>query len=38
MKLALANGTIDFAEGLTPALWQSLKGQPGVKLDQRRGR
>ncbi len=32
MKLALANGTIDFAEGLTPALWQSLKGTPGVKL------
>jgi peptide/nickel transport system substrate-binding protein len=32
MKLALANGTIDFAEGLTPALWQSLKTAPGVKL------
>ncbi|HEX5189901.1 MAG TPA: ABC transporter substrate-binding protein [Streptosporangiaceae bacterium] len=31
-KLALANGTIDFAEGLTPALWNSLKGTPGVKL------
>ncbi|HKR70220.1 MAG TPA: ABC transporter substrate-binding protein [Streptosporangiaceae bacterium] len=32
MKLALANGTIDFAEGLTPALWHSLQGTPGVKL------
>src|SRR6266571_930614 len=32
MKLALANGSISFAEGLTPALWQSLKGTPGVKL------
>ncbi len=32
MKLAIANGTIDFAEGLTPALWQSLKTTPGVKL------
>jgi peptide/nickel transport system substrate-binding protein len=32
MKLALANGTIDFAEGLTPALWESLKGTPGVRL------
>ncbi len=31
-KLALANGSIDFAEGLTPALWQSLKGTAGVKL------
>jgi peptide/nickel transport system substrate-binding protein len=31
-KLALANGTIDFAENLTPALWNSLKGTPGVKL------
>ena len=31
-KLALANGAIDFAENLTPALWQSLKGTPGVKL------
>jgi peptide/nickel transport system substrate-binding protein len=31
-KLALANGTIDFAEGLTPALWRSLQGVPGVKL------
>ncbi|HVB45484.1 MAG TPA: ABC transporter substrate-binding protein [Streptosporangiaceae bacterium] len=31
-KLALANGSIDFAEDLTPALWQSLKGTPGVKL------
>src|SRR5262245_22106522 len=31
-KLALANGTIDFAENLTPALWQSLQGTPGVKL------
>jgi peptide/nickel transport system substrate-binding protein len=31
-KLALANGTIDFAEGLTPALWHSLEGSPGVKL------
>jgi peptide/nickel transport system substrate-binding protein len=31
-KLALANGAIDFAEGLTPALWNSLKGTPGVKL------
>ncbi len=30
MKEALLNGSIDFAEGLTPALWQSLKGQPGV--------
>src|SRR5262245_31544516 len=32
MKLALANGTIDFAEGLTPALWRSLRNVPGVKL------
>ena len=32
MKLALANGTIDFAENLTPALWRSLEGSPGVKL------
>src|SRR5215472_1156280 len=32
MKLALANGSIDFAEGLTPALWHSLAGTPGVKL------
>jgi peptide/nickel transport system substrate-binding protein len=32
MKLALANGAIDFAEGLTPALWRSLQGVPGVKL------
>ena len=32
MKLALANGSIDFAEGLTPALWHSLKGTPGVTL------
>ena len=31
-KLALANGTISFAENLTSALWQSLKGTPGVKL------
>jgi peptide/nickel transport system substrate-binding protein len=31
-KLALANGSISFAENLTPALWQSLKGTPGVKL------
>jgi peptide/nickel transport system substrate-binding protein len=31
-KLALANGSIDFAEGLTPALWTSLKGTPGVRL------
>ncbi len=30
MKEALLNGSIDFAEGLTPALWQSLKGQQGV--------
>ncbi len=30
MKEALVNGSIDFAEGLTPALWQSLKGQPGI--------
>jgi len=32
MKLALANGSIDFAEGLTPALWHSLAKTPGVKL------
>jgi ABC-type transport system substrate-binding protein len=32
MKLALANGTIDFAEGLTPALWHSLKAAQGVTL------
>jgi peptide/nickel transport system substrate-binding protein len=32
MKLALANGSIDFAEGLTPALWHSLAGTPGVTL------
>jgi len=31
-KLALANGSIDFAEGLTPALWKSLRGTPGVTL------
>jgi len=34
MKLALlrggSSGGIDFAEGLTPALWKSLKGQPGI--------
>ena len=30
MKEALLNGSIDFAEGLTPALWKSLQGQPGV--------
>jgi len=32
MKLALANGSIDFAEGLTPALWHSLANTPGVTL------
>ncbi|MGI9004773.1 MAG: ABC transporter substrate-binding protein [Streptosporangiaceae bacterium] len=32
MKEALVNGSIDFAEGLTPSLWQSLKGQQGVTL------
>src|SRR5215469_4553432 len=32
MKLAIANGSIDFAEGLTPALWHSLAGTPGVTL------
>jgi peptide/nickel transport system substrate-binding protein len=31
-KLALANGSLDFAEGLTSALWQSLKGTAGVTL------
>ncbi|MGN6792786.1 MAG: ABC transporter substrate-binding protein [Streptosporangiaceae bacterium] len=31
-KLALANGNIDFAENLTPALWHSLQGTAGVKL------
>src|SRR5260221_12429696 len=31
-KLAVANGTIDFAENLTPALWQSLKSAAGVRL------
>ena len=32
MKLALANGSISFAEGLTPALWRSLKTAPAPKL------
>jgi peptide/nickel transport system substrate-binding protein len=32
MKLAIANGSIDFAEGLTPTLWHSLAGTPGVRL------
>jgi peptide/nickel transport system substrate-binding protein len=31
--IALKNGSIDFAEGLTPALFNSLKGQRGITLD-----
>jgi len=31
--IALKNGSIDFAEGLTPALFNSLKGVPGVALN-----
>jgi peptide/nickel transport system substrate-binding protein len=31
--IALKNGSIDFAEGLTPALFNSLRGVPGVTLD-----
>jgi len=31
--IALKNGSIDFAEGLTPALFNSLKGVPGVTLN-----
>jgi peptide/nickel transport system substrate-binding protein len=32
MKEALINGSIDFAEGLTPSLWRSLQGQRGITL------
>jgi peptide/nickel transport system substrate-binding protein len=31
--IALKNGSIDFAEGLTASLFNSLKGQPGITLD-----
>ena len=31
-KEALINGSIDFAEGLTPSLWRSLKGQQGITM------
>ncbi len=31
--IALKNGSIDFAEGLTAPLFNSLKGQPGITLD-----
>jgi peptide/nickel transport system substrate-binding protein len=31
--IALKNGSIDFAEGLTPALFNSLRGTPGVTVD-----
>jgi peptide/nickel transport system substrate-binding protein len=31
--IALKNGSIDFAEGLTPALFNSLRGVRGVTLD-----
>jgi len=31
--IALKNGSIDFAEGLTSSLFNSLKGAPGVTLD-----
>ncbi len=31
--IALKNGSIDFAEGLTASLFNSLKGTPGVTLD-----
>ena len=31
--IALKNGSIDFAEGLTASLFNSLKGVPGITLD-----
>jgi peptide/nickel transport system substrate-binding protein len=31
--IALKNGSIDFAENLTASLFNSLKGQPGITLD-----
>src|SRR5215469_235058 len=31
--IALKNGSIDFAEGLTASLFDSLRGQPGITLD-----
>jgi peptide/nickel transport system substrate-binding protein len=31
--IALKNGSIDFAEGLTASLFNSLKGQPGITLN-----
>ncbi len=31
--IALKNGSIDFAENLTASLFESLRGQPGITLD-----